>query len=129
MGAVDRARHRRRLSRRLHRPNFWLLRGGPTYWLLVRGARRRLAAVRLSRSARYSRLGLISELFLFEIRQSLPHGADILELTMNSILSVLMITAPLVGACAATLPPPTQRLADAQSSERSAREVGANKVP
>jgi hypothetical protein len=48
---------------------------------------------------------------------------------MNSILSVLMITAPLVGACAATLPPPTQRLADAQSSERSAREVGADKVP
>jgi nicotinate-nucleotide pyrophosphorylase len=48
---------------------------------------------------------------------------------MNTILSVLMITAPLVGACAASLPPPTQRLADAQSSERSAREVGANNVP
>jgi hypothetical protein len=48
---------------------------------------------------------------------------------MNSILSVLMITAPLASACAATLPPPTQRLADAQSSERSAREVGANNVP
>ena len=48
---------------------------------------------------------------------------------MHSILSVLMITAPLIGACAATLPAPTERLADAQSSERSAREVGADKVP
>lgn len=48
---------------------------------------------------------------------------------MNSILSLLMISAPLVGACAASLPPPTQRLADAQSSERSAREVGANDAP
>jgi hypothetical protein len=48
---------------------------------------------------------------------------------MNSILSVLMITAPLLGACAGSIPPPTQRLADAQSSERSAREVGADKAP
>ena len=48
---------------------------------------------------------------------------------MNVILSLLLISVPLVGACAATLPPPTQRLADAQSSERSAREVGANDVP
>jgi hypothetical protein len=48
---------------------------------------------------------------------------------MNSILSTLMITIPLLGACAGSFPPPTQRLADAQSSERSAREVGANDVP
>ncbi len=48
---------------------------------------------------------------------------------MNSILSALMITAPLIGACGASFPPPTQHLADAQSSERSAREVGANEVP
>ena len=48
---------------------------------------------------------------------------------MNSILSALMITAPLLGACGASFPPPTQRLADAQSSERSAREVGANNSP
>jgi Domain of unknown function (DUF4398) len=40
-----------------------------------------------------------------------------------------MITAPLIGACGASFPPPTQRLADAQSSERSAREVGANDSP
>jgi len=45
-----------------------------------------------------------------------------------SIIS-LFITLPLIGACAASLPPPTQRLADAQSSERAAQELGANNVP
>lgn len=48
---------------------------------------------------------------------------------MNTILSVVMIATPLIGACGASFPPPTQRLADAQSSERSAREVGAEKAP
>jgi len=48
---------------------------------------------------------------------------------MNSILYVVMIAAPLLGACGASFPPPTQRLADAQSAERSAREVGANDAP
>jgi hypothetical protein len=48
---------------------------------------------------------------------------------MNSILSVVMIAAPLLGACAGSFPPPTQRLADAQASERSAREVGTNDAP
>ena len=33
------------------------------------------------------------------------------------------------GACGATVPPPTQRMADAESAERSAREVGANDDP
>lgn len=46
----------------------------------------------------------------------------------KSILS-LLLTAPLFGACGASFPPPTQRLADAQSAERSAREVGANSAP
>lgn len=45
----------------------------------------------------------------------------------HSLLS-LLIAAPLLGACA-SFPPPTQRLADAQSAERSAREVGANDAP
>jgi Domain of unknown function (DUF4398) len=45
----------------------------------------------------------------------------------NSVL-LLLITAPLFGACA-SFPTPTQRLADAQSAERSAREVGANNAP
>ena len=39
----------------------------------------------------------------------------------NSTL-LFLITAPLFGACA-SFPAPTQRLADAQSAERSAREV------
>lgn len=49
----------------------------------------------------------------------------------NSTL-FLLLTAPLIGAasllgaCGASFPPPTQRLADAQSAERSAVEVGAN---
>lgn len=41
----------------------------------------------------------------------------------------LLIAAPFVWACAGSIPPPTQRLADAQSAERSAREVGAESVP
>lgn len=48
---------------------------------------------------------------------------------MNAILSIVMIAAPLIGACGGSFPPPTQRLADAQSSERSAREVGAENAP
>jgi len=46
----------------------------------------------------------------------------------TTILS-LAIMAPLVGACGASYAPPTQRLADAQSAERSAGELGANGVP
>lgn len=48
---------------------------------------------------------------------------------MQIPILLLLISAPLVGACGASFPPPTQRLADAQSAERSAREVGANDVP
>lgn len=46
-------------------------------------------------------------------------------------VSILTLTGALafVAACGASFPPPTQRLADAQSVERSAREVGANTSP
>lgn len=45
-------------------------------------------------------------------------------------LSILMTAAPLVwGGCAGSIPPPTQRMADAQAAERSAKELGANRVP
>lgn len=46
----------------------------------------------------------------------------------KSILSLAGAIA-FVAACGASFPPPTQRLADAQSVERSAREVGANDAP
>jgi hypothetical protein len=46
----------------------------------------------------------------------------------RSIISSLIV-APLLSACGASLPPPTQRLAEAQSAERSARELGANSEP
>lgn len=46
----------------------------------------------------------------------------------KSILSLAGATA-FIAACGASFPPPTQRLADAQSVERSAREVGANEAP
>jgi hypothetical protein len=42
---------------------------------------------------------------------------------------ILILAAPLAWACSATFPPPTQRMADAQSAERSAREVGAADAP
>lgn len=45
----------------------------------------------------------------------------------QSIISIAL-AMPFAWACAATLPP-TQRLADAQAVERSAREVGANDAP
>jgi hypothetical protein len=49
---------------------------------------------------------------------------------MNKSIISLMIASPFVwGACGATVPPPTQRMADAESAERSAREVGANNEP
>ena len=47
---------------------------------------------------------------------------------MHRIFS-LAVVAPFVWACGATFPPPTQRMADAQSAERSARELGANNEP
>jgi hypothetical protein len=49
---------------------------------------------------------------------------------MYQSIFLLMIASPFVwGACGATVPPPTQRMADAESAERSAREVGANDEP
>jgi len=46
----------------------------------------------------------------------------------KSILSLALMT-PLLWACGASFPAPTQRMADAQAAERSAREVGANNEP
>jgi hypothetical protein len=50
-----------------------------------------------------------------------------------SITSLGLFTAlaalPLLVACAGSFPPPTQRLADAQSSEHSARELKAEDEP
>jgi hypothetical protein len=52
-----------------------------------------------------------------------------METIMQKLLLSALIAAPFVGACAGSIPPPTQRLAEAQSAERSAREVGADGVP
>ena len=49
---------------------------------------------------------------------------------MYKSVIVVMIASPFVwGACGASFPPPTQRMADAESAQRSAREVGANDEP
>lgn len=48
---------------------------------------------------------------------------------MHRLLVPFVIWAPWVVACGATVPPPTQRMADAQSAERSARELGAEQQP
>jgi hypothetical protein len=45
-----------------------------------------------------------------------------------SILSTV-IAAPLLFACGASIPPPTQPMADAESAQRSARELGAEREP
>jgi Domain of unknown function (DUF4398) len=48
---------------------------------------------------------------------------------MQKYFFSFLLATPLVWACGATFPPPTQRMADAQSAERSARELGANSEP
>jgi hypothetical protein len=51
------------------------------------------------------------------------------ESIMHKSIFSLVIVIPFVSACGGSIPPPTQRMADAQSAERSARELGANSVP
>lgn len=48
---------------------------------------------------------------------------------MNRSILGLIVIAPFAAACAGSFPPPTQRMADAQSAERSATELGANSEP
>lgn len=49
---------------------------------------------------------------------------------MRTVFSVLATAVAMMAAgCAASFPPPTQRMADAESAERSAREVGADTNP
>jgi hypothetical protein len=48
---------------------------------------------------------------------------------MRNWILPLITTTPFVWACAASFPAPTQRMADAESAERSAREVGADSQP
>ncbi len=49
---------------------------------------------------------------------------------MYKLIVPMMIGAPLLwGACGASFPAPVQRMADAESAERSARELGANSEP
>jgi hypothetical protein len=43
--------------------------------------------------------------------------------TLFSMLGVTLLTS----GCSASFPPPTQKLADAESAQRSARELGADK--
>jgi hypothetical protein len=51
------------------------------------------------------------------------------ELIMRAKIVSLLFLTPLAWACGGSFPPPSQRLADAQSAERSARELGANDEP
>jgi hypothetical protein len=49
---------------------------------------------------------------------------------MNKSITLLAISVSLVwAACGGSIPPPTQRLADAESAERSAAELGAGNEP
>jgi Domain of unknown function (DUF4398) len=51
------------------------------------------------------------------------------EISMNKSIPFFAVFASLVCACGASFPPPTQRMADAQSAERSAKELGATDEP
>lgn len=48
---------------------------------------------------------------------------------MIKLIPSLAMFASLVWACGASFPPPTQRMADAQAAERSAKELGATDEP
>ncbi len=48
---------------------------------------------------------------------------------MKKLMMFLVCLAPLASACGATIPPPNQRMADAQAAERSAKELGAQEEP
>jgi hypothetical protein len=48
---------------------------------------------------------------------------------MNKSIVLLVTTSALVLGCGASFPPPTQRLADAESAQRSAAELGAANLP
>lgn len=54
-----------------------------------------------------------------------------MKFSQNSNLLLPLVAAiPLwLLACGGSFPPPTERLADAQAAERSARELGASRVP
>ena len=47
----------------------------------------------------------------------------------KSIIAIMLASPFVWGACGASVPPPTQRMADAESAARSAREVGADSEP
>jgi len=51
------------------------------------------------------------------------------RIQIKHLILPLAIATPLLLACGGSFPPPTQRLAEAQSAERSARELGASRVP
>jgi hypothetical protein len=55
-----------------------------------------------------------------------PHHG---EFIMNRSIVLLASLPALLSACGGSFPPPTQRMADAQSAERSARELGADSEP
>ncbi len=48
---------------------------------------------------------------------------------MRTLILSFVATSSLILGCGATFPPPTQRLADAESAERSAAELGADSLP
>ena len=48
---------------------------------------------------------------------------------MNRSIILLASLPALLAACGGSFPPPTQRMADAQAAERSARELGADAEP
>jgi pyridoxal biosynthesis lyase PdxS len=47
---------------------------------------------------------------------------------MAKFISILVVAVPFVAACASA-PPPTERMASAESAVRAARELGAERVP
>src|SRR5258708_213343 len=57
---------------------------------------------------------------------ALERGPVIMRTIVGLVTSCMVVLG--VG-CAASLPPPTQRLADAQSAQRSAQELGAVNQP
>lgn len=48
---------------------------------------------------------------------------------MNTRITFALASSAVLLACGASMPPPTQRMADAESAHRAAQELGASKQP
>jgi hypothetical protein len=60
---------------------------------------------------------------------SMRHGRNIMHGFRSLFVAAPFVAAPFIVACSRSTPPPTQPLAEAQATARSAQGLGADEVP